>query len=64
MIKAIKPNVQDKTVRKEIYRPIIIALENADWDTQDECLDEDEAYDELIKDMHPGWFDDDEDDAE
>ncbi len=57
IISAVKPHVADKEVRKQIYRPVIESLEAGDWDTQDECMGEDEAYDETIKEMHPTWFD-------
>ena len=57
IIAAVKPHVADKDARKSIYRPIIEAFENDDWDTQDECLDEDEAYDEVMREIHPDWFD-------
>ena len=65
IIAAIQPRVSDKEARKAIYAPIIDSLEEGDWDTQDECLGEDEAYDEVLKEKHPGWYDDeDEDDDE
>lgn len=59
IIAAVKPNVADKEARKRIYLPIINAFENSDWDTQDECLGQDDAYDEVLKEMHPDWYDED-----
>ena len=56
IIDGIMPEVETKDARKRIYKPIIEALENGDWDTQDECLGTDEAFDEVIKEMHPHWF--------
>jgi hypothetical protein len=56
VIAGVKPVVADKDDRKKIYRPIIEALEESDWDTQDECMGEDEAYDEAITELHPSWF--------
>lgn len=47
VIAAVKPVVKNIDDRKAIYRQIIDVLNDADWDTQDECLGRDEAYDEL-----------------
>ncbi len=58
IIKSVQKHVDDKEARKEIYRPIFHQFEADDWDTQDECMGKDEAYDELIKEIHPGWFED------
>lgn len=55
---AVIPVVPDKEARKKIYRPVIESLEEGDWDTQDECMGEDDAYDEVIKELHPTWFED------
>lgn len=60
VIGGVKPQVADKEARKAIYKPIIDELEAGDWDTQDECLGEDDAYDEVMREMHPGWFEPDE----
>ncbi|RUM99000.1 hypothetical protein EET67_04995 [Pseudaminobacter arsenicus] len=53
IIEAVKPVVANKEDRKRIYRPIIEAFEDQDWDTQDECVGEDEAYDELYAELYP-----------
>lgn len=58
IIRGVSPVVPDKDTRKAIYVPIIKSLEDGDWDTQGECLGEDEAYDEAIKELHPTWFED------
>lgn len=58
-IKAIKPNVPDKDTRKKIYVKLIEAFEEADWDTLDECLGEDEAYDEIYNERYPHEYDPD-----
>lgn len=59
VIDAVKPHVTDFHARKEIYTPIIEALEDGDWDTQDESLGKDAAFDAALKGLHPGWYDDD-----
>jgi hypothetical protein len=58
VIDAVTENVKDKDARKKIYGPIITALEDADWDTQDESMGIDEAFDELMAEQYPDIFDD------
>lgn len=53
VIAAVQPEVDDKEVRKRIYRPLIAAFEDQDWDTPDECVGEDDAYDELYAELYP-----------
>lgn len=45
IIAVIKEEVPDIEKRKTIYRTIARSFEDFDWDTQDECLGEDPAYD-------------------
>ena len=59
VIDAVKPHVANDEVRKSIYTPIIEALEDGDWDTQDESMGKDEAFDAALKELHPRWFDED-----
>lgn len=63
VISAVKEHVKEKDVRKAIYIPIIEAFEEKDWDTQDECIGEDDAYDEAIMELHPRWFEDEDEAA-
>ncbi len=56
IIDVIKKKVADDSMRKEIYSGVISVLEDKDWDTQDECIGEDAAYDAAIKEHHPSWF--------
>ena len=60
IIDAVKPHVAEKEARKAIYTPIINALEDGDWDTQDESMERDDAFDEALTELHPKWFQDDE----
>lgn len=62
VIAAVKPHVTDFETRKSIYTPIIEALEDGDWDTQDESVGEDDAFDSALKDLHPSWYDEESDD--
>lgn len=53
IIKVVKKEVASKAKRKALYMGIIQALEDHDWDTQDECLGEDQAYDDVYNEQHP-----------
>lgn len=59
IISAIKGKVPDYKTRKEIYKAIINEMESADWDTQDECMGSDKAYDAALKSLHPNWYEED-----
>lgn len=56
IIAGIKPRIKSAKLRTEIYEAIIPALEDGDWDTQNECLGEDEAYDAALRAIHPDYF--------
>lgn len=58
VIASIQENVDDHSVRVAIYTDLINAFEAEDWDTQDECMGEDDAFDEAMNDLHPEWDDD------
>lgn len=60
IIGAVQPHVADQAAREAIYRPIIDALEDSDWDTQDESMGLDPAFDAVLRGMHPDWFEYDE----
>lgn len=55
IISAIQPEIKNVNKRKAIYIKLIAAFENADWDTLDECLGEDPAYDKAIKELYPDF---------
>ena len=52
IIQSLKYHVINPSIRKEIYKDIIEAFEDHDWDTQDECLGVDEAFDEALEALH------------
>ena len=56
VITATKKAIPDEEIRKAFYKEVIEAFEDADWDTQDECMGEDESYDVAVKEMHPDWL--------
>lgn len=60
VIDVVQKHVLDEEERVNIYKGLIDAFEDADWDTQDECVGEDPAYDAALKELHPDWYDDDE----
>jgi hypothetical protein len=57
VIEAVQPHVADKGTRKQIYGTVVDELLAYDWDDESDCMGQDVAYDELIKDRHPSWFD-------
>ena len=55
LIKIAKKTIEDVESRKSIYRVIIETLEDEDWDTQDEVIGEDHAFDSVLMEIHPDW---------
>ena len=49
-------------VRKTVYTILIPAMEEADWDNQEECAGVDAEYDEALFALHPSWKEDNPDD--
>jgi hypothetical protein len=43
------------TMRRWLYLEIIPVLEDEDWDTQDECMDDDPEFAAAMKQLHPEW---------
>lgn len=64
VISVIKEYVDCEKERKDIYMDLIAEFEEFDWDTQDECIGEDPAYDEALKELHPDWYEDEEEDED
>lgn len=56
VIAAIRPHLPDDSVRKEIYKALITAFEESDWDTQQDCEGEDIAFDAALEELHPDWY--------
>lgn len=52
IIFSVKSEVKDNEARKRIYRHLIRAFEDQDWDTQDECCGEDDAYDAIFEEEY------------
>jgi hypothetical protein len=60
MIHSIEGNIPHQHTRVKIYKDLIVALENQDWDNLGECIGISDAFDEALREHDPGWFDDDE----
>ena len=54
IIKAAKMYMENDLRRRDFYVMVINAMENADWDTQNECEGEDDAFDEALSIVYPG----------
>jgi hypothetical protein len=49
VIKALQKIEPSKTLRRRFYKHVILAFMDHDWDTTEECLNEDPAFDEALK---------------
>lgn len=58
VIDTVKCNVRTQAHREEIYFDLINAFEDYDCDTLMECTGEDKAFDKVLAEIHPDWFDD------
>lgn len=56
VINAVSKNVDNFDIRYNIYKEVYDALTNEDWDTVDECLGQDDAFDKVVKE--DPFFDD------
>lgn len=66
IIKICVEHIPDKETRKKIYEPIFNSFCEQDWDTENECLGQDDAYDEVCHDWLEahGLLEDEDDDYE
>ena len=55
IIEVVQKEIKDPKVRCRLYKGIISALENQDWDTQNECEGTDESHDKALMELHPDW---------
>jgi len=56
IIEVVQKEIKDPKVRFRLYKGIILALEEQDWDTENECEGTDDAYDKALKELHPDWY--------
>jgi hypothetical protein len=57
VIDAARDAIPDPFVRTNFHKKMIEAFEDADWDTQNECVGQDVAFDAALYDLHPYWED-------
>ncbi|MFP5446681.1 MAG: hypothetical protein ACLGIY_24435 [Betaproteobacteria bacterium] len=68
VIESVSANVSDEAARQAIYEPIIEVLLDGDWDTEDECLGQDAAFDAALREVYEqqgrdtSMFDEDDED--
>jgi hypothetical protein len=60
VIGATYHTVPDLDARTTLHKMLIEAFEEHDWDTQNECLGIDPAFDYALQELHPDWEDWDE----
>jgi hypothetical protein len=47
--------IKDQGLKQRLFKGIIEALEGSDWDTQEECLGQDLAFDKALAELYPDW---------
>lgn len=55
IIDTMQDEIDDVDQRRRVYKGIIEAMEGNDWDTQDECIGQDPAFDAALQELHPDW---------
>jgi len=55
IILAAMEHFPDPEARQAFYVEVIDAFEDADWDTQNECEEQDEAFDAALRELHADW---------
>ena len=56
VIDAAVEHVPDQESRTAFYVEFIRAMRRADWDTVDEAIGRDEAFDDALERAEPDWF--------
>ena len=56
IMEVIEEYVDSYDDKIEAYKALINSFEALDWDSQQECLGESEAYDAALKELHEDWF--------
>lgn len=59
IIDELQDVIEDKQTRKKVYKSLMEAFIQYDWDTYDECVGQDPAYDELYREwcIERGYWD-------
>jgi hypothetical protein len=64
LITSAKAHIESGHERKRFYMDMIEAFEEADCDTLGECCGEDDMFDEAMQEIHPDYFEDEEDEED
>jgi hypothetical protein len=64
IIGTVRINVPNPVARRRIYRDIVKAFDEHDWDTHAECLGADPTFDDVLEELHPGMLDGDDGDTD
>jgi hypothetical protein len=59
IVSVVMKEVPEPDARQRIYEKLIPTFEMFDWDTQIECIGNDNVYKAALKKLHPDWFEDD-----
>ena len=46
----------DDPNREAVYRVLIPAFQDMDWDTESDVIGQDPAFDRVLEDIYPEWF--------
>ncbi len=55
IITSVKSSGLFEEQRQRVYRDLIVAFQDEDWDTELECLGKDPAFDAALKGLRPKW---------
>jgi hypothetical protein len=55
MIESIQKNVKNTKIKRALYKDLIDTLVSSDWDTQDDVLDFDPDFDNVLYEKYPDW---------
>lgn len=57
VVKSALKNIPDETVRRELYRDVMPALENQDWNDHPRLFGLDRVYDQVVRERHGDRWD-------
>jgi len=64
VIEAVRETGLAHGARYRLYMKLIPAFQDYDWDTETECMGSDDAFDQALQELHPAWFEEDDDEIE
>ena len=56
VIKGLKDEGLKDHERERVYKVLIPAMQDLDWDTEMDCLEQDHAFDAALLELHPDFF--------